>query len=186
MDYNYYQKIVLVPLNIVLYNVFNSNGGPSLYGTEPWDFYLKNGFLNFNIGLLLALSALPLAMLKGKPSSIMYLSHFYLWFIIFSYQPHKEERFLYVVYPLVCLNASLGLFYASKFFNVKWLKSLVIKIFFTIFCVLSISRIMALVIYYRAPLILYQNLSNDLLQTSQPVNICVGSEWYRFPSHCIF
>jgi alpha-1,2-mannosyltransferase len=155
-----------------------------LYGTEPWDFYLKNGFLNFNFGLLLGLSSLPLALLKGKPSSVFYLSHFYLWLIIFSLQSHKEERFLYVIYPLICLNASFGLFYTSRLFKFKWWKSLVIKSFFTFFILLSISRILALVIYYRAPLILYQNLSTEL-QTSKPVNVCVGSEWYRFPSHCI-
>ena len=33
---------------------------------------------------------------------------FFAWFAIFSMQPHKEERFLYVVYPILCFNASVG------------------------------------------------------------------------------
>lgn len=35
---------------------------------------------------------------------------FYIWFIIFSLQPHKEERFLYVAYPFICLNAAISIF----------------------------------------------------------------------------
>lgn len=186
MDYIYYQKITLVPLNILMYNVFNSNGGPSLYGTEPWSFYFKNGFLNFNIGLVMAFASLPLALIQSKPSYFYYLIHFYIWFAIFSFQPHKEERFLFVVYPLLCLNASIGLFHASRLLKFNWWKSLVIKSFFAVFLILCISRISALIIYYRAPLVLYQKLKNDISQRNytRELNICVGSEWYRFPSHC--
>lgn len=56
VDSMYYGKLVIAPLNIVLYNVF-SNHGPDLYGTEPFSYYIYNGFLNFNfvfIGALLA------------------------------------------------------------------------------------------------------------------------------------
>jgi alpha-1,2-mannosyltransferase len=55
LDSMYYGKLVIAPLNIILYNVFSSHG-PNLYGTEPFSFYLLNGFLNFNfifIGALL-------------------------------------------------------------------------------------------------------------------------------------
>ena len=69
MDYTYYEKITIVPLNILIYNLFNSHGGPSLYGTEPWNFYLKNGFLNFNIGIIFAFASIPLALLKSNESS---------------------------------------------------------------------------------------------------------------------
>ena len=33
---------------------------------------------------------------------------FFGWIAIFSIQPHKEERFLYVIYPILCFNASIG------------------------------------------------------------------------------
>lgn len=55
IDSMYYGKLVIAPLNILLYNVFTSHG-PNLYGTEPFSYYLINGFLNFNfvfIGALL-------------------------------------------------------------------------------------------------------------------------------------
>ena len=54
---------MFAPLNIILYNVFGQ-GGPTLYGTEPWTFYFANGFLNFNFVFLLALVSWPLTELK--------------------------------------------------------------------------------------------------------------------------
>lgn len=35
---------------------------------------------------------------------------FYIWFGIFTLQPHKEERFLYVAYPFIALNAAISIF----------------------------------------------------------------------------
>lgn len=35
---------------------------------------------------------------------------FYIWFAIFTLQPHKEERFLYVAYPFITLNAAISIF----------------------------------------------------------------------------
>lgn len=61
MDCLAYRKLEIVPLNIVLYNVFSGAGrGPNIYGTEPWWFYLANLTLNFNILLPLALASWPL------------------------------------------------------------------------------------------------------------------------------
>lgn len=48
IDSMHYGRLVVAPWNIVKYNVFGG-GGPNLYGTEPFSFYLINGFLNFNI-----------------------------------------------------------------------------------------------------------------------------------------
>jgi len=55
VDSLYFGKLVVAPLNIIFYNVFTSHG-PNLYGTEPFSYYIINGFLNFNfvfIGALL-------------------------------------------------------------------------------------------------------------------------------------
>lgn len=60
VDYYYYHKILIAPLNIILYNVF-SDKGPTLYGVEPWTFYFINGFLNFNLVFVLALASLPVS-----------------------------------------------------------------------------------------------------------------------------
>lgn len=43
-----YGKFVIAPVNIVMYNIFGG-AGPNLYGTEPFSFYLINGFVNFNL-----------------------------------------------------------------------------------------------------------------------------------------
>lgn len=48
IDTSYYGSLVIAPWNIVKYNVLSGNG-PDLYGTEPFSFYIINGFLNFNI-----------------------------------------------------------------------------------------------------------------------------------------
>lgn len=43
-----YGRLIIAPYNIVKYNVFGG-AGPNLYGTEPFSYYLINGFLNFNL-----------------------------------------------------------------------------------------------------------------------------------------
>ena len=124
VDSYYYGKPVAASLNIVLYNVFTSHG-PDLYGTEPASFYLLNGCLNFNIVFPAALAVVPaLALtkfiLRGEVSasahgSGYYLSEtlsqspLYLWLLVFWTQPHKEERFLFPVYPLICLAGAMVL-----------------------------------------------------------------------------
>ena len=42
-----YGRVTIAPFNILWYNVFGG-AGPNLYGTEPFSFYLINGFVNFN------------------------------------------------------------------------------------------------------------------------------------------
>lgn len=56
-----YGRTVLVPLNIVRYNVLSARrgAGPGLYGTAPTSYYLQNLALNFNILLPLALLSAP-------------------------------------------------------------------------------------------------------------------------------
>src|SRR5258705_266963 len=55
-----YGKLAIVPWHIIKYNIFGgSERGPTLYGTEPWYFYLNNLILNFNVAVPLALISLP-------------------------------------------------------------------------------------------------------------------------------
>jgi len=125
VDSLFYRKLVCVPLNIVLYNVFSGGSrGPAIYGVERWHFYARNLALNFNIWFFLALAALPLLLVQhtvlykcastpvSKQSllrSVVFVSPFYLWLAIFTAQPHKEERFMYPVYPALALNAAIAL-----------------------------------------------------------------------------
>lgn len=153
-------------LNIVLYNVFSSNG-PELYGTEPFYYYLINLFLNFNfVPLILAAYFIYLtyqgvafiyAKLFGKRKlretvgmkEILTMLAMYLWVLNFTLQPHKEERFMYPVYTLISLNAALALVNIQKRLSILQPKLQKMIIFFTwiffiIFILLSIFRTMAL------------------------------------------
>lgn len=130
IDSRAYGKLSIVPWNIVKYNIFGEEGrGPELYGTEPWYFYIKNLFLNFNIILPLALLSLPgLAIThafdykrlgfvrhatdQSSPYTLLAirLAPLYIWLGVLSMQPHKEERFMYPIYPLICFNGATALY----------------------------------------------------------------------------
>ncbi|KAI5411683.1 variant 2, mannosyltransferase [Lathyrus oleraceus] len=107
-DYNYYGKWTSSVLNLLIYNV--AGGGEShLYGTEGPLFYLKNGFNNFNFCFVLAMLFLgfwPIVKKKYGRDLLIVISPLYIWLAFMSLQPHKEERFLYPIYPLICVAAS--------------------------------------------------------------------------------
>lgn len=44
----------------------------------------------------------------GRPYWLT-LAPMYIWILIFFSQPHKEERFLFPIYPLICLSAAVAL-----------------------------------------------------------------------------
>ncbi|CAG2066098.1 unnamed protein product, partial [Timema podura] len=194
--------------NILYYNVFTSHG-PNLYGTEPWTFYFINGFLNFNfvfvaalltpVFLLLVLLLVPLN--HRHPACLPYwlsLQPLYLWLFVFVLQPHKEERFLFPIYPMICLAGAITVDALQKL----WFRFLVrratkaahylshtapIMVSAILVCsLLGVSRISALYNGYHAPLDLFMELSNvtgdNKLPADQNINICVGKEWYRFPT----
>jgi alpha-1,2-mannosyltransferase len=128
-----YGKLVFPNLNIVLYNIFSSGPttGPEIFGTEPFTFYFANLFLNFNFLFPLALLSLPALAItylfdhkrlgttqqrvkadESSPYTLLLtrLSGFYLWLGVLSLQAHKEERFMYPLYPLLCMNAGVTIF----------------------------------------------------------------------------
>ncbi|KAJ3291486.1 mannosyltransferase [Rhizoclosmatium sp. JEL0117] len=212
----------IVPLNIVLYNVLNSGDGkgPDIFGTEPWYFYLLNGFLNFNVVFLAALAAIPCVLLNyvTTPSTV-YVSPttsltktlsrqtpFLLWLAIFSAQPHKEERFLFVVYPILCYSAATAITTAqsaltnlltptaSKSSKLKpksltTLPNTLLTLLITsTFLLLSLTRTLAMITNYSAPLHIYSTHVSTLKPPqTQPERtterLCIGKEWHRFPSH---
>lgn len=62
-----------------------------------------NGFLNWNI-------VVPLAVIGFVNwREIKYTVAFYIWCAWMTSMPHKEERFLFVVYPLVAFLAGMSL-----------------------------------------------------------------------------
>jgi alpha-1,2-mannosyltransferase len=200
----FYKKVVVVPLNIVLYNIFSGPGrGPEIYGTEPWHFYIRNLLLNFNIWFLLALAVLPLLAIQKLFSrgpqqgsaitglrSIIFVTPFYLWLGIFSFQPHKEERFMYPAYPALALNAAMALHIILAAFGQSDPKTLVgkipprLKLLVVAVAVVSsvdlgVARIYGIYTAYSAPLKIYEPLEAVGFRGD---SVCFGKEWYRFPS----
>ncbi|KAF8078928.1 glycosyltransferase family 22 protein [Lyophyllum atratum] len=181
-----YGKLTIVPWNIVRYNIFGgAERGPDLYGTSPWNYYFLNLILNFNILLPLAVLALPALALTWwvdtkrlgivKPTAIesspftiltIRLLPFYIWLGILTLQGHKEERFMFPAYPLLCFNAAVTLYLMRGWQEVLFIKvtsspyrasqSLMFARFtlsvVVATSILSFSRIMALWHYYHAPM----------------------------------
>ena len=204
IDCLFYRGFLLVPFNIVYYNVLSIGGGPNIYGTESWDFYFRNLLLNFHVWFLLALLALPLMLVErslrttpGTSSSshrgIVFLSPFYLWLAIFTLQPHKEERFMYPAYPALALNASVALHTILAYTGSTNPKDVISKIplqlhFVTIITfvagslALSVFRTVGTITAYDAPLSIYKPLHSAHIAHPGDT-VCLGKEWYRFPSH---
>ncbi|KAI5693480.1 hypothetical protein M8J75_000077 [Diaphorina citri] len=136
IDSLYFGRLVVSPLNIVVYNIFSPHG-PTLYGVEPWTFYFLNLTLNFNIVFFAAfLTPIFLTLVKlfiGKSSIrpkgaipyILSLAPLYLWFTVLTLQPHKEESFSNMTRSEGQIRLCLGkewYRYPSSFFlpNDKW------------------------------------------------------------------
>ncbi|KAI0078866.1 glycosyltransferase family 22 protein [Panus rudis PR-1116 ss-1] len=185
LDTLFYGRLTVVPWNIVKYNVFpDAARGPELYGTEPVTFYIFNLLLNFNVLVPFALLSLPaLAItrwidskrLGDKPAPgtsspftllAIRLAPVYVWLGILSKQPHKEERFMYPIYPMICFNAAVALYLIRGWFEVAFVtitkspyKASRTSLFsrFTLSVIsasiiFSGSRTLALWEYYHAPM----------------------------------
>lgn len=212
LDSSYYGKSVIAPLNIVFYNIFKKDGGPNLYGTEPFSFYIFNGFLNFNIVWLLSLVT-PIALLFGylivpartKQSTLnlpyyLSLSPYYLWLAVMMIQPHKEERFLFPIYPMISLCGAITIDVCQKiFFRIRTAifkitspthylnhTTFITVLFVIISVALNLSRILALYKNYHAPMDVFMELSTsrDIWEDvdAKKVDVCIGKDWYRYPN----
>ncbi|XP_004529182.1 alpha-1,2-mannosyltransferase ALG9 [Ceratitis capitata] len=210
IDSNYYGKFVVAPLNLVIYNVFTSHG-PNIFGTEPWTYYVINGFLNFNIVWLFSLVT-PIVLVldhfvvpakfKSTLNFPRYLSlaPLYVWLLVFFPQPHKEERFLFPIYPLISLCGAITvdvfqrLFYRLKsIFKSKLTSgshyldhSMFIAIsVMLVSTLLGLSRVFSLYRNYHAPMDIVMELNqfaySQEYQDDRIYNICIGKDWYRYP-----
>lgn len=206
LDSFFYQKPVFPPLNHLLYNVFPPpNSGPHLYGLEPFSYYLLNLFLNTTISLpcfLLYPLLLPFLPVVSLSRRLVFLSPPYLFFLVFALQPHKEERFLVPIYPYLALipavffydlHSILKPFLPVRLF--RRLTRLILSIILLLTFTISLSRTFMQLYAFRAPLKAWTFLSHVELQdglaprnfslhthSHRHINICVGAEWYRFPS----
>jgi alpha-1,2-mannosyltransferase len=205
VDVYMYRRVTWPNFNIVAYNVLGGGGGlgDTLYGTEPASFYMNNMILNLNLVAPLALLT-PLALLltvafgstrdvpltPGVPRGqqavrqCVVLSAGGLWLCLMFSKAHKEERFLFPIYPLLCLGAA---------FTVEALPSLLtlaspslgaarrvlracLPVVFLVSVVLSCSRVLSMHRNFGAPLVAGHYLTAAAEQT-----VCIGQDWYRFP-----
>ena len=195
-----YRKFVVAILNIVIYNrvqMSDGSGGADIYGTEPLSYYLINCILNVNVSFILT-ALFPVIMLsyflyvkitgydleKNFFSSRLWLLMPMLCFIIvFFSMSHKEERFLFPVYPVMSLIAALALEVVSRFMHHKKHMIRIISRGFLAFALLSAlflstARAASLVVNYSSPFVIYRLVSQQNARST----VCVGKEWHRFPS----
>ncbi|KAL8796209.1 MAG: hypothetical protein Q9182_007415 [Xanthomendoza sp. 2 TL-2023] len=204
VDAFFYHKVTAVPWNIVSYNVFSgASRGPDIFGIESWDFYIRNLCLNFNFWFLLALCVGPIlglqffsharATTKQSPiRSMVFVCPFYLWLGVFSAQPHKEERFMYPAYPFLALSAAIALHTSLATIGSSdparvmgkvpaKLKLYVVGLTVILALDISVARTLGIATAYRAPLQIYAPLQEDRFVRTK-ANVCLGKDWYRFPS----
>ena len=95
LDSFYYQTVVFTPYNYLKVNIIDKVS--SLYGTEPWYYYLKIMFEapSLIIGFMIVFSIVYLLITDYK--NIILWCIFPFW-VVHSIIPHKELRFLF---PLV-------------------------------------------------------------------------------------
>mmetsp|Transcript_12705 Transcript_12705/g.22943 ORF Transcript_12705/g.22943 Transcript_12705/m.22943 type:complete len:421 (+) Transcript_12705:588-1850(+) len=211
LDTFLYGKPTFAIINLVLYNVAGQGGGgqgANLYGTEPWYFYFQNLALNFNAVAALGLVA-PLLVLcfwgfrvGSKEKTSDGKLHTSRWLVLgyivpmlatlsfFTMADHKEERFLSMTYPMICFCAALSIdimdrtvqyFVGGAFLTLERLL-IVLGVFAC--CVLSVSRSTGLHMNFYAPIEVFEHV-NQLDQLDADLagaTVCLGKEWYRFPS----
>lgn len=209
VDSWFYQRLVVPSWNLVAYNAFGGGGGSGaeLYGSEPWSFYFKNVFLNLNVVGALALVA-PMALFlppiharseattrASRSSAVLcplqvaiYLSPLYLWFVVMTAQPHKEERFLFPVYPLFCLAAATTVTKLRRLAHTEpwWCTRSLRFVRFIVWAamssaaILGVARSASTLRGYSAPIQVFSHVAE--LQLDKPAQLCLGQEWYRFPT----
>ena len=62
---------------------------------------------------------------RSSPFTLLAMRLFplYLWLGILTAQPHKEERFMFPAYPLICFNAAVTLYLARGWLEVAYIKA---------------------------------------------------------------
>jgi len=176
VDYFYYDKILSPTWNIFVYNTGWGGDGinrDELYGVEPCMYYIKNLILNWNGVAVMGVLGLPIIFIRLLISMMfngagrtgyklgnmaVILLPAYLWLGIVFSRPHKEERFLFPIYPLLAIGAAVFLDQALDAVRShktvgKYIRKDMAAIVLLLPCALvSISRSMALTDGYTAPL----------------------------------
>jgi alpha-1,2-mannosyltransferase len=177
VDSAYYGKAAWPTLQMILYNALGSSGGGAhLYGVEDWTFYLKNLLLNFNILVPISLASVlfsdpKIRLYHGTPVMLV--------FLVFQFMAHKEERFLFMIYPTICWSVAAVIAPGDKAKRSIY-RAATVGIVVLVFVALSVSRDLA-ISRLSAPAQVFDQLNSKPLKTEHSV-LCLGREWHRFPS----
>lgn len=191
VDSLYYGKYVFPAFEIIRYNVLSSDTSSELYGTEPFSFYFINGVLNLSVAFVLGMlgpaAAMALLPHGRRGSTLLYLSPMLVWIVIFFPQDHKEERFLFPIYPLLCISAAVTLDAIGSSVE-QWgdrisastsrigsgcgpmLKTTLTYLASLTFLLTSGSRLTAMYTGYHAPLEVYSALRDTVESSAAPSN----------------
>jgi alpha-1,2-mannosyltransferase len=202
IDYRHYGRLVSPVWNILIYNT--QTGGDELYGVEPFSYYIKNILLNLNyVAIIGAMGAIAAPILFSWSEAWYLLLPMEIWMLIVAPRPHKEERFLFPIYPALCLGAAMLSVHVVEKLTGWWLSRtrnqnqttppkgtlasiIVLSILWSPAVLLSCSRVAALIKYYSGPLLLYARLPTAVINAQVTHNkaliVCTCGEWYRFPS----
>ena len=212
IDMHYYQKKTSPLLNILFYNA--GGNGDELYGVEDISYYLKNLFLNMGLVWPLGVAA-PLVVVRNAIDKIdpnntkllVILCSCGLWICILMSRPHKEERFMYPIYPSLSLLAAVSLCYmtdmvmtifgndetlvALKLIEFKrWNTATLFKVLVIIGvvglnCPLGCSRMISNYQNYDGFISLWREIYQMTKKSNptNPLSVCTGNEWFYFPSH---
>ena len=112
IDSQFWQRYPLWPeLDAFLFNVVS--GQSSAWGTDPWYFYFLNALPRLLLNPLVYLLAIPTALRQPatRNAAIQLLVPSIAFVALYSFQPHKEWRFIIYVIPPITAAAALGASY---------------------------------------------------------------------------
>lgn len=178
VDTHFYGRPTFTILNLIGYNssvsTSNFTGRAALFGEEPWYFYIVNLLLNMNF-LFICWLLSPLYLIYSYLSK-SYIKRYYcyvgmtistlVWLVFMSSQRHKEERYMFVIYPFI-LAVSLQVL--SRF------PKNIAKLLIISSIIISTSRTAQLIRVYSGPFELWD-------YDFQDSTVCVGIDWYMFHS----
>ncbi|KAJ5949536.1 hypothetical protein N7454_001120 [Penicillium verhagenii] len=112
VDSLFWQRTPLWPeLEAFIFNVIH--GQSSAWGTEPWSFYFANALPRILLNPLTYLLAIPVALRQPatRNSARALLVPSLSFTALYSFQPHKEWRFVVYIIPALTAAAALGAAY---------------------------------------------------------------------------
>jgi alpha-1,2-mannosyltransferase len=161
---------------------------------------LLNGFVNLGLAWPFALAAPVVSLLAhGRPFTAKKTWNLIvgkgpivlapaLWTLFLSLLPHKEERFLAVVFPIACFSAAdcisqlLEMTLRVSPRALKPLLLLCLALFTALAMLLGALRCAAIVSNYGASLAIWATVST--LPSVPGTVVCVGKEWSVLPLPC--